>query len=102
MDDLYTGTNSGSFGNYVAKDQREEINQEAREKSAHLLPAVEILNAKIDSKIKEAESLSTLVIDRTTSDDDLKVDLLARKKYIELCLDLKSELDLAVRKVGGK
>lgn len=95
--DLYTGVNSGSFGNYRATKQREEIVKEKREKKSLIFPAHEVINEFIDKEIANVSSLESLLVDSFTPEPQLVSELQARRLYIAHLRALKSHIGQLLR-----
>lgn len=81
--DLYTGANSGSFRNYRATKLKKKVSEDKELKKGKLTPAYELIHEAIDREIKKVQSVEFLMVESTTVNDDLKAELVARRKYIQ-------------------
>ena len=79
--DLYTGSNSGSFGN-ARKEQREAIVAEKRERKSQLTPAYDLVKSVLDSELALVKDAETFLVDGYVADAELNAELMARRRYI--------------------
>ena len=96
--DLYTGSNSGSFGN-AKTGQRQEIVKVKRENKSQLTPAYDLVAEIIEVEIKNVRSLDSLLVDSYTPEEQLRTELIARKRYLEYLKALKATLANQMREV---
>lgn len=94
--DLYTGTNSGSFGN-ARTEQRLNVVNDKREKRSQLIPAYELVVEFIDKEIAKTSSLESLLVETYVPEDQLKEELIARRRYLEYLNGLKANLGNLLR-----
>ena len=90
--DLYTGANSGSFGNYRATKLKQKASEDKEQKKGKLIPAYELIIGAIDKEIADVKSIEFLLVDIQTPDEHLKAELVARRRYIGYLTNLKSTL----------
>lgn len=90
--DLYTGANSGSFNNYRATKLKKELAEEKEVKRGKLTPAYELIHEALSREIDKVQSIEFLLVDPLTTDDELKSELIARRKYIQYLRLLDSSL----------
>ena len=81
--DLYTGSNSGSFQNYRAKKLKKQLSDEKERKQIQLTPAYELIHEQIEREISKVQSIEYLLVESNTPEDDLKSELVARRKYVQ-------------------
>ena len=89
--DLYTGSNSGSFGNYRTS-QRDAIVAKKRENKAQLTPAYHIVKEAIDKEIAKVKDIEYLYVDGFVPDEQLNTELVARRKYLSYLKGLDAQL----------
>lgn len=94
--DLYTGTNSGSFGNARTK-QRAEIVAEKRERKAFLTPAYEIVKDIIDAESAKIKDIEYLYVDGYIPEETLNVELVARRKYLKFLKGLDAQMKQSLK-----
>lgn len=90
-DDLYTGSNSGSFGN-ARKEQRAAIVADKRERKAFLTPAYDIVKGIIDAEAAKIKDIEYLYVDGFVPDEQLNTELVARRKYLAFLKSLDKQL----------
>jgi len=89
--DLYTGSNSGSFGN-ARKEQRAAIVADKRERKSQLTPAYTIVKQVIDAESAKIKNIEYLYVDGFVPDDQLNIELVARRKYLAFLKGLDATL----------
>jgi hypothetical protein len=89
--DLYTGSNSGSFGN-SRREQRATIVAEKRERKAFLTPAYTIVKEIIDKESAKIKDIEYLYVDGFIPDEQLNTELVARRKYLSFLKGLDAQL----------
>ena len=89
--DLYTGSNSGSFGN-ARTGQREAIVIHKREQKSQLLPAYELVKEVIDNELSKVKNIEYLYVDGFVPDEQLNTELVARRKYLSFLKGLDAQL----------
>lgn len=95
--DLYTGTNSGSFGNYAAKKQKTALKATKEAVKSKFLPAYELVIADIDSEIARVADINYLYVDSYVPEEQLNAELMARRRYIGYLKALKSKYTALVK-----
>jgi hypothetical protein len=96
-DDLYTGSNSGSFGNYKAAEQREELVKEKREKKSQLIPAYELVQELIEKEVANVKDVSFLYVDTYVLPEELNAEIIARRRYLNYLNALSTKLASLLR-----
>ncbi len=89
---LYTGATSASF-----KSRKEEVHQEKIEKKGVITPAAKIVFDLIEKEKVNVCDIRSLIVDRTTAEDDVKAELLARKLYTTYLSELRNKLKIILR-----
>ena len=89
--DLYTGSNSGSFGN-AHTEQREEIVAKKREQKSKIAPAYELVADFIDKELANVRSIESFLVDGYVPDEHLNTELIARRRYVTYLKGLKTNL----------
>lgn len=98
---LNTGATSASFGSTqeqkLQAKKRMEMRDEKVELRAKLKPAGEIVRAEIQKDIDEAQKIDYLNIEEILSDEHLKSELMARKRYMQKLIELRNRFDNLLR-----
>lgn len=89
--DLYTGSNSGSFGN-ARREQREAIVAEKRERKGKLTPAYDVVREIIDAETARIKDIEYLYVDGYVPEEQLNTELVARRKYLVFLKSLDAKL----------
>jgi hypothetical protein len=89
---LYTGATSASF-----KSRKEDIHQEKIEKKGAITPAAKVVLDFIEQEKVNVCDIRSLVLDRTTDEEDIKAELLARKLYTAYLSELQNKLKIILR-----
>lgn len=95
--DLYTGSNSGSFGNYRATKLKKKASEEKQVKKGKLVPAYELIIGAINKEIEDVKNIEFLLVDVQTPEEHLKAELVARRRYIGYLNNLKSTIKNALK-----
>ncbi|MDB5177449.1 MAG: hypothetical protein JWN75_1117 [Candidatus Saccharibacteria bacterium] len=94
---MYTGTNSGSFGNVLEQASVKRAKETKQVAKSKLLPAYDLVIEHIDREIDRVRDLDSLFIDEAISPAELHRDLLGRKAYVEYLRSLKQIMSNIVR-----
>lgn len=95
--DLYTGANSGSFGNYAAKKQKTALKASKEAIKSKFLPAYELVIADIDAEMARVADINYLYVDSYVPDEQLNAELIARRRYLGYLKGLKSKYTALVK-----
>ena len=93
---MYTGMTSGTL---KVKEQRDEIEAKKKKVSSNIRPAYDQLTADLDSELARMSDISTIVDGAYVTDDAIRFELAARKRYVDFIRSLKSKYERAVKDV---
>jgi len=101
--DFYTGSTSGSFGtNKAVKKQRKEIKEQKEDLQNVLLPSFSKLIEDIDAEIKDKSDITKFMTGAYVTDDEVRFELAARRRYIDLLNGLKMRYLSAAKGVNSE
>lgn len=97
---LYSGLTSASTRANAAK--REESKKNREHQRTVLTPAAELLVEQIEKERQKTTDISNLIMDPTSTEDNIKALLLAKKMHLEFLSNLQSVLQNVLREPGEK
>jgi len=99
---LNTGATSASFGSVKAQKVREQLTEQKVERRNALRPSGEIVLGEIQKEIDEVRNIDYLNIEAMLTDEHVRSELMARKKYVEALVRLKNRFDNLLRDPNRK
>lgn len=87
---LYSGVNSVSSEPKTPREAQRKASEEAYYK---LKPAYDVVQEQLKKEIDNITDLRTFVIDRTTTEQEVNTELLARKLYLSYLNGLSAKLN---------
>lgn len=96
--DLYTGSNSGSFGtNKAVKKQREELKLSAQELKATMAEHLAQVTKDIDAELERVSSIDSFITRGYAQEEEVRFELEARKRYVEFLKILRFKYTSSVK-----
>lgn len=90
--DLYTGITSAS-----QRTLRQRANEEKLVKQSKLLPVAELIFNEIEKEKTKAKDVTDFITDLKTTPEELKADILARKRYIDTLTQLQNRFRVILK-----
>lgn len=87
---LYSGINSQSFTKI--KEKKDERKKEQSVKRNNLLPAGEMLGNEFEKAIASVSMIEYVKIDKLTNDFEIKAELMAQKRTVELLKAIQTRM----------
>jgi hypothetical protein len=97
---LYSGITSSSFG--VVKEKRQTVQEQKLEKRTRLNPVVEILKAEFAKEYETLSRIDYLKVEEMLTDNDLRAELMARKKTLERLKAIETRINNILREPSAK
>ena len=95
---LYTGMSSAVAR--TIQEGKKELKKETAQTRGKLTPAAEFITSFIDQEISKTKDISELIMDPTSADEDIKSLLLAKKMYLNMLTNLKTNINNKLREHG--
>lgn len=91
---MYTGMTSGTL---KVKEQREVVEADKRKLRSDILPAYEQITNDLNAELARMSDISTMLDGTYVTDDAIRFELAARKRYVNFLHGLKTKYERAVK-----